>query len=129
MTLDEERLAVVREHMEAENRLDFDAVIDTFSHPRYELIPTGSVFDGEAEVRDYFAFSRAIFPDQHNENAVLHSMDGGVAAEFDLVGTHAETGRSFRSRMVALFIFDGAKIVCERVYFDMASIERQISGD
>ena len=56
-------------------------------------------------------------------------MHDGVAAEFDLVGTHAETGRTFRSRMVALFIFEGAKIVCERVYFDMASIERQVRDD
>ena len=129
MSLDEQRLAVVREHMEAENRLDFDAVIGTFSHPRYELMATGNVFDGEGEVRDYFAFSRAIFPDQHNENAILHSMSDGVVAEFDLVGTHAETGRSFRSRMVALFIFEGARIVCERVYFDTASIERQLRAD
>ena len=129
MTLEEERLNVVRAHMEAENALDFDAVIGTFSHPRYELMATGNVFDGEAEVREYFALSRAVFPDQHNENAELHSMNDGVVAEFDLVGTHAESNRSFRSRMVALFLFEGDRIVCERVYFDMASIERQVRGD
>ena len=27
------RAAVVREHMESENRLDFDATIATFAHP------------------------------------------------------------------------------------------------
>lgn len=47
------RLAVVREHMESENRLDFDATIATFDHPRYELIGSGQVFDGEDEVRRY----------------------------------------------------------------------------
>ena len=36
--------------MESENRHDFDATIDTFDHPRYELIATGDVYDGEEEV-------------------------------------------------------------------------------
>ena len=30
----------IRRHMEAENIHEFDDVIDTFSHPRYELIAT-----------------------------------------------------------------------------------------
>jgi hypothetical protein len=41
--------------MESENRHDFDTTIATFDHPRYELVPTGDVFDGEQEVRAYFA--------------------------------------------------------------------------
>src|SRR5207248_10489784 len=61
------REALVREHMESENQHDFDATIATFAHPRYELIPTGETFDGEEEVRAYFAQSRAVFPDQRNE--------------------------------------------------------------
>jgi ketosteroid isomerase-like protein len=36
------------------------------------------------------------------------------------------TGRAFTCRMVALFIFDGDRIVCERVYFDSATILRQL---
>lgn len=124
--LSERRLAVVRRHMDAENVHDFDAVIDTFEHPRYELMATGRVFDGEDEVRTYFASSRAVFPDQRNENVELRSTDDAVIAEFDLLGTHRDTGKAFRSRMVALFVFDSEKIVCERVYFDQASIERQV---
>jgi len=120
------RIAVVRAHMEAENDHDFDAVIATFARPRYELMATGLVFDGEDEVRDYFARSRSVFPDQRNENVVLRSADDAIIAEFDLLGTHRKTGRSFCSRMVALFIFDGDHIVCERVYFDRTSIENQV---
>ena len=45
--LRERREAVVREHMESENRHEFDTTIDTFEHPRYEIIPTGDVYDGE----------------------------------------------------------------------------------
>jgi ketosteroid isomerase-like protein len=127
--LREKRLAVVREHMDAENRQDFDAVIATFGHPRYELMAGGNVFDGEADVRRYFALSRREFPDQRNENVELRTADDAVVAEFDLLGTHRDTGRSFRSRMLALFIFEGAGIVCERVYFDRASIDKQVRNE
>ena len=37
MSLRERRDAVVREHMESENRHDFELTLTTFSHPRYEL--------------------------------------------------------------------------------------------
>jgi ketosteroid isomerase-like protein len=128
--LQEQRLAVVREHMESENTQDFDRTIATFARPRYELMATGEVFDGEAEVRDYYARTRGDFPDQRNENSVMRSTDDGVVVEFDLLGTHA-LGTSFRSRMIALFLFEdgGDRIVCERVYFDTASIRRQLLGD
>lgn len=51
----ERRLQVVRTHMESENDHDFDTTMATFAHPRYEPVPTGQVFDGEDEVRAYFA--------------------------------------------------------------------------
>jgi hypothetical protein len=65
------REAIVREHMESENEQDFDTTIGTFDHPRYELVPTGDVYDGEEEVRGYFAESRTAFPDQRNELIAL----------------------------------------------------------
>jgi steroid delta-isomerase-like uncharacterized protein len=127
------REAVVREHMESENVHDFDTTIGTFSHPRYEIIPTGDIYDGEQEVRGYFAESRAAFPDQRNELISLRHADDAVIVEFDLLGTHtgplreiAPTGREFRTRVVAFFIFEGEKIVCERVYFDQLSILGQL---
>jgi len=129
----ERREAIVREHMESENRHDFDTTIATFAHPRYEIIPTGDVYDGEDEVRRYFAETRAAFPDQRNELIALHHADDGVIVEFDLLGTDTgglagrpPTGREFRCRMVALFLFEGDLISCERVYFDQATILRQL---
>lgn len=131
--LRERREALVREHMESENRHDFDATLATFEHPRYELIATGDVYDGEQEVLRYFAESRTAFPDQRNELIALHHADDAVIVEFDLLGTHLgplrtlpPTGRSFRCRMTSFFIFDGERIVCERVYFDQATILRQL---
>jgi steroid delta-isomerase-like uncharacterized protein len=131
--LRDRREAVVREHMESENHHDFDTTIGTFGHPRYEIVPTGDVYDGEAEVRRYFAETRAAFPDQRNELIALHHAEEAVIAEFDLRGTHLgplrslpATGRSFRCRMTAFFFFEGQRIVCERVYFDQATILRQL---
>lgn len=127
------RDAVIREHMESENRLDFDATIATFEHPRYELVATGQVFDGEEEVRRYYASSRSSFPDQRNEVHAIRHTDDAVFVELDLLGTHlgefagaAATGRAFRCRMAAVFEFAGDRIVCERVYFDSATILRQL---
>ena len=60
--------------------------------PRYELMATDEVFDGEAEVRDYYARTRTDFPDQRNENSVMRCTDDGVVVEFDLLGTHASLG-------------------------------------
>jgi steroid delta-isomerase-like uncharacterized protein len=130
-----QREACVRQHMQAENVHDFDAVIDTFSHPRYELIPNGAIYDGETAVREYFRESRTAFPDQRNEPISLRHVDDGVVVEFWLLGTHrgplgglAPTGREFKCRMAAFFLFEGARIVCERVYFDSATILRQLTA-
>lgn len=136
--LDQRRLETVREHMESENRHEFDVTMATFDHPRYEIIPTGEVFDGPEEVARYFQTTRAAFPDQRNENADLRVADNAVVAEFDLLGTHqgelrgvAPTGRSFRCRMCAIFEFGpgSERIICERVYFDAATIMAQLLGD
>jgi ketosteroid isomerase-like protein len=126
--LRQRRDAVVREHMESENRHEFDATMATFAHPRYELIATNTVHDGEHEVAEYFKTSRAAIPDQRNELHALHHADDAVIAEFDLLGTHADSGRAFRCRMAAFFLFEpgGDGIVCERVYFDQATILRQL---
>jgi steroid delta-isomerase-like uncharacterized protein len=133
MNLREYRETLVREHMDSENVHDFDTTIGTFAHPRYEIVPTDEVYDGESEVRRYFAETRAAFPDQRNELIALHHADDAVIVEFDLLGTHLgplrgipATGRSFRTRMTAFFIFAGERIACERVYFDQLSILGQL---
>lgn len=134
-SLREKREAVIRLHMESENRHEFDVTMSTFSHPRYEIIATGEVYDGAEAVAEYYATSRATFPDQRNEVRALRHTDDAVVVEFDLLGTHLgplrgipPTGRSFRCPMVALFLFESDRIVCERVYFDAGTILRQLQG-
>ena len=125
------RIQTVREHMALECAFDWDGVIATFEHPRYEMMATGAVFDGEDEVRGYFASSRSSFPDLRNELIAIAADDASdtVLVEFWLVGTHAgelhvrgktyaPTGRVMRMRMAASFEFapGSDKIICERPF-------------
>ncbi|WP_295857328.1 nuclear transport factor 2 family protein [uncultured Xylophilus sp.] len=129
--LREARLQTVRDHMALECVQDWDGVIATFEHPRYEMYGNGQVHDGEEAVRAYFDASRRAFPDQQNEIISLAADDATdtVLVEFFLTGTHsgdlqvrektyAPTGRSFKVRMAASFQFapGSDKIVCERPY-------------
>jgi steroid delta-isomerase-like uncharacterized protein len=129
----EKREAIVVEHMESENRHEFDVTLETFDHPRYELIATGDVHDGPDEVAGYFEETRTAFPDQRNELLALHHSDDAVIVEAMLYGTHLgpfrglpPTGRAFEMRFCALFLFEEDRLVCERVYFDAATILRQL---
>lgn len=130
-----QREAIVRRHMESENVHDFDTTLATFTHPRYEIIATDQIHDGPEEVQRYFRDSRTAFPDQRNELIALHHADDAVISEFWLLGTHRgplmgipPTGKAFRCRMTAFFVFEGANLVCERVYFDSATILRQLTA-
>jgi steroid delta-isomerase-like uncharacterized protein len=127
------RERIVREHMDSENRHEFDATLETFDHPRYELIGTGDVYDGEEEVRRYFEETRRAFPDQRNELLALHHAENAVLVEAVVRGTHTgplrglpPTGRSFELPILSVFAFEGQRLVCERVYFDAATTLRQL---
>lgn len=135
MTLAEQRLEVVRHHMDSENRLAFDETLATFAHPRYELVATGTVYDGADEVMGYYRSSRAAFPDQRNEIHSLATTDDAVVVEFHLLGTHTGpflgiegTGKEFRCRMCAFFVFEAGtdRIEIERIYFDAGTILAQL---
>ena len=138
-SLTEARIQTVRDHMALEVTHDWDAVIATFEHPRYEMYGSGNVFDGEESVRAYFAASRTPFPDQGNEIIAIAHAGDTVLVEFWLTGTHLgplrvagrtvePTGKSFRVRMVATFEFapGSDKIVCERPYFDQGAVLRAL---
>ena len=139
--LDKARIEVVRRHMALEITHDWDGVIATFEHPRYELLGPGTIFDGEAAVRSYFAASREPFPDQANEViSIAADADADtVLVEFWLTGTHLgplklglrtiePTGKAFRIRMAASFEFapGSDRIKCERPFFDLRPIAQQL---
>ena len=131
--LQQSREDIVREHMESENQLQFDVTLETFDHPRYELVATGDVYDGPEEVMGYFRETRTAFPDQRNELLALHHAEDAVIVEAMLYGTHdgpyrglPPTGRKFEIRFCAMFVFEQDRLVCERVYFDAGTVLRQL---
>lgn len=139
--LDAARIETVRRHMALEITHDWDGVIATFDHPRYEILGPGTVFDGEAAVRSYFAASREPFPDQANEIIAIaaDAATNIVLVEFWLTGTHLgplklgirriePSGKSFRIRMAASFEFapGSDKIICERPYYDQSAVMKAL---
>ncbi|TWS29368.1 MULTISPECIES: ester cyclase [Tsukamurella] len=128
------REKLVLDHFHDEVRQDWDATLETFPHPHYELIAPMTVHDGDEEVRNYYADTRVAFPDQDHELIALrHSVDA-VIVEFWLLGTQRgplgaipPTGGSHRTRMTAYFVFDEQeRLVAERIYFDQLTILRQL---
>jgi steroid delta-isomerase-like uncharacterized protein len=135
--LRERREAVVRAHLEAEGRYDIDAALATFSVPRYDVVPLGE--DGRAEgvdaVRGILEHLYAAFPDFAVELGPLRHADDAVLVEARNTGTHLgpfhgvpATGRPVDYRVACVFEFHGDQLVRERIYYDVATILRQVGA-
>ncbi len=132
--LRESREALLRQHLDAHNDGDVEGVLATFSRPRIELIASGRVLEGAAAVRTYLEDRRRSFPDQKFEVICHHHSDNAVVSEHWMTGTHLgdlhgvePTGRRFRARMAAIFEFDGADLVNQRLYYDAGTVARQLA--
>jgi len=133
MSLREARVAVLDAHSAAESARDLDAVLATFHHPRYEIVPTGEVFDGEEAVRGYHAENFAGVPDFTVEPIARHHGDDAIAEEAWVSGTHTgtyhglpPTGRAVRVRVCGIYVFEEDRLVCERVYYDLLTVLRAL---
>ena len=127
------REKTVRDHVEAENRGDYDAALATFSHPRYEYVASDEVYDGADEVTAHWDELHTAFPDQEVEIVALHSSDDAVLMEAIARGTHLgayrglpPTGKKMEQPFLGIFVFEGRDLVCERVYYDTATVLRQL---
>ncbi len=119
--------------MEAENRQDSAGTVATFAVPRYEVVPTGEVHEGPQEVARFLDETMRAFPDM---NITLHSLrhaEDAVVVEVTFEGTHGgawrglpATGRRVSYRMCNVFVFDGDRLLCERLYFDILTALRQV---
>ncbi len=124
--------------IDAENRQDLDALCAEFPHPRYELIGTHKVYDGREQVGQYLRERSAAFPDYRSELITHYHADDAVIAEVWVTGTllgaidgaHERiepTGHGFRCRMATFFTFTGDRLGAARIYFDTATIARQLA--
>ena len=126
------REAIVRQHADAEDRHDVDATLATFHRARYEVAPLG-ISDGEAAVRELLNGMITGFPDWHIETGPFRHGEDFVFVEVRMTGTHngpwagwEPTGRKMDVTVACLFEFEQDHLICEKVYFDMATVMRQL---
>ena len=131
------REASVKQHAEAENRHDVEATVGTFHRPRYDVPAMGPAgqANGADAVRDLFSGMWRGFPDWHVELGPLLHADNAVFVEVQMTGTHQgdfagipPTGRRMDVRVACLFEFEEDRLVCERVYFDFATVLQQLGA-
>ena len=129
-SLRQRREAIVNQHAEAENRHDIEATIATFHHPRYEV--NGDPSDGAEAVRKLLQGTMNGLPDLHIDIVKLRHADDAVIIEGLITGTHdgkagiPPSGRRVEVPVVGIFEFDADRLLCEKVYMDMAAVLTQI---
>lgn len=128
------RQQVVQRHIAAENSRDLDAMIASFHRPRYEVFPMGAVCEGEAAVRELVAGLLAGFPDFNFAPSRFHHADTAVIVEATMTGTHRGAwaglppkGKALELPVACIFEFEEDRLVNEKVYFDFAAVQRQLS--
>jgi len=131
--LREQRDAVLTALLEAQNRHDVEAALACFAHPRYELVGNQRVYEGADEVRRYYATTFGAFPDLTFRLIEAHHAQHSMIVEMWMSGSHLgsrtdfeATGRRFRCRMAAVFLFQDADLIGVRIYYDTGTIARQL---
>lgn len=127
------REEIVHKHIEAEQRGDWLAALDTFTRARYEVTPTNEIIDGRAAVLGFYNESTCAFPDMTLETRGLYPAGSTIVHEVILRGTHQgmwrglpPTGKTVDYSMLNLFLFEEDRLVCERMYFDLLTPMRQL---
>jgi predicted ester cyclase len=130
------REAVVNAHIQAE-AVDHSvsAALATFRHPHYEVPAMGGPVDGVEAVEGLLTTLLAAFPDFWLQQRKVYHTEEAVIVEAEFGGTHrgdwagiAPTGRWMAVESLLIFVFDGADLVCEKVYFDHATVLRQLGA-
>jgi steroid delta-isomerase-like uncharacterized protein len=135
-TLRARREVVVRAHIEAEAiHHDVAAALATFKHPKYDVPALGGVVDGAEGVDGLLHALLAAYPDFWLREGAYHHADDAVIVECVFGGTQQgewagipATGRAMQVAAALFFLFDGDGLICERVYFDHATVLKQLGA-
>lgn len=129
------REEIVRAHMNAENNHDVEATVATFHHARYEVMPFGGATDGADAVRGLLGALMQAFPDFHVSEERLYHGGDCVIVETRMTGTQQgewmglpASGRKIDVSAACFFVFDQDRLLCERVYFDNATMMGQLTA-
>jgi hypothetical protein len=126
MTADNElrraREELVLCHVEGENDRDLEAVMATFTHPRYEIVPSATVYDGDEAVRQMILRQWEELPlMRYTAEGIFHG-DNGLMVETRTTCP----GTPIDMLSVNLFGFAGAGLILERCYFDRMLFAAQL---
>jgi steroid delta-isomerase-like uncharacterized protein len=129
------RRAIVDEHIRCENLHDLDAVLATFgSGARYDDEPWDDHRLGTDGVRSYYTELINALPDLSIEVQSRHVASETIVVEVIIRGTHLgawrglpATGRKIELPLCGIYTFDDDdKLAGERIYYDRASVFRQL---
>lgn len=132
-SLRHERERVVQQHIQAEQRGDWDAALAAFHRPRYEIVATGDTYEGPDAVTTLYGETARAFPELSFDLGAVHHARDAVLCEVLFRGAQRgswrglpATGRLVQYRMLNVFVFDDDRLVCERMYFDLLTPLRQL---
>jgi hypothetical protein len=133
----EARIALVKEHLQAENDHNLDAIMTTFGqNPKFNL--NGLPLEGTDTIRGLyggFGFGgQGSFSNLKAEVMQQHVSNESIVIELILRGKHTgnfqgidATNQEFQIPACAIFDFDAEeKLASERVYFDGALLLKQL---
>lgn len=129
MTVDQDlrrqREELVLRHIAGENDRDLEAIMATFTHPRYEIVPTATIYDGDRAVRQMILRQWDELPRMHYDAEAVFHGDQGLVVETRTTCP----GTLFNMLSVNIFGFDGAGagMVLERCYFDQALFAAELA--
>jgi steroid delta-isomerase-like uncharacterized protein len=129
------RIALVEEHVRFENDHNLEGVLGTFGDSaRYEDEAWGDNYAGREGVRSFYQKLMTALPDLEIQVQQWHVTENAVLLEVLIRGTHLgswrglpPTGRQVEVPLCGIYTFDDSdRLVGERIYYDRATVLRQL---
>ena len=134
MSLLHENRRLWQRHVLAENRRSIEGLLETLcSEPIYKIMATNATFKGRDQVAQFYAGLFDGVPDALFELVNAFVGEEGVVEESILRGTQRgslfgipATGREIALPLTIVFPILHGQIMGERLYFDLATLARQL---
>jgi steroid delta-isomerase-like uncharacterized protein len=137
MEISAKRMAVLREHVRAESEHDMDALLAGMTFDCFnDVVGVPRPFVGPEQTAERYRKHWEGFPDfKVRVRRVLCADESCVVTENEWSGTHLgtflgwpATGKSVRMRAIVVWHFKGDHLWGETVFFDNASLLKQIGA-
>ena len=134
MSLLHENRRLWQRHVLAENRRSIEGLLETLCvDPIYKVMATNATYKGKVEVAQFYTGLFEGVPDAVFDLVNVFVGEEGVVEESILKGSHLgilfgipATGREVALPMTIVFPMLNGEILGERLYFDAATLARQL---